>query len=82
LRSDNFDANGRDNEIGRIGFRVCRFPACPADRNDNLVVDVPDIFVFLTSWFSQDFPDCDFNHDDRTDVADIFAFLSAWFAGC
>ncbi len=59
----------------------CEVPPCPADRNANSVTDVPDIFLFLSEWFSMD-PAADFDQSGTIEVPDIFAFLSAWFAGC
>lgn len=52
---------------------------CLADWNSDGVVNVPDIFAFLSDWFAGD---ADASHDGATDVPDIFAFLSLWFAGC
>jgi hypothetical protein len=41
------------------------------------VVNVPDIFDFLTDWFAGR---ADFDGLNGTDVPDIFAFLAAWFS--
>jgi len=54
---------------------------CGADFNADGVVNVADIFAFLSAWFASA-PGSDFNGDTVRDVSDIFAFLSAWFAGC
>jgi hypothetical protein len=54
---------------------------CPADFDQNGVREVPDIFAFLSAWFSQD-PAADFDGVPGITVPDIFAFLSVWFAGC
>ncbi len=48
-----------------------------ADWNNDLVVNVPDIFSFLTDWFSGN---GDFDGQNGNQVTDIFAFLTAWFA--
>ncbi len=48
-----------------------------ADWNNDLVVNVPDIFDFLTDWFAGR---ADFDGLNGTDVPDIFAFLAAWFS--
>jgi len=67
---------------------VCADPADAADHpgsplsldvNGDLVVNVPDIFAFLTAWFAGS---ADFDGSGTTLVPDIFAYLSAWFAGC
>jgi hypothetical protein len=56
-------------------------PPCPADFDGNGVVEVPDIFAFLSAWFASD-PRANFDGVGGIGVPDIFAFLSAWFAGC
>jgi hypothetical protein len=43
-------------------------------------VNVPDIFAFLSDWFSDE-PAAQ-NFGGANGVGAIFAFLSAWFAGC
>lgn len=53
---------------------------CPADYDQNGTVAVPDIFAFLSGWFSGDIrADID---GGGLAVGDIFAFLGRWFAGC
>jgi len=54
---------------------------CAADFDGNGLVQVPDIFAFLSAWFAQG-PGADFDGNGQVQVPDIFAFLSAWFAGC
>ncbi len=54
---------------------------CPVDYNLDGVVNVPDIFVFLSSWFAGD-PQADFNQTGGIGISDIFDFLAAWFLGC
>ena len=56
-------------------------PTCAADFDGNGLVQVPDIFAFLSAWFAQG-PGADFDGNGQVQVPDIFAFLSAWFAGC
>ncbi len=48
-----------------------------ADWNNDPVVNVPDIFAFLTDWFNGN---GDFDGQNGNQVADIFAFLSARFS--
>lgn len=57
------------------------FPGSPLslDVNGDLVIDVSDIFGFLTAWFAGE---ADFDRSGSTEVLDIFAYLTAWFAGC
>lgn len=58
------------------------FPAvCAADYNGDGVLNVSDIFAFLTAWFASN-PLANFNGVSNIDVGDIFAFLTSWFAGC
>lgn len=52
-------------------------PACPCDWDGDEQLGVPDIFVFLNSWFAGE---GDFDGVDGTQVADIFAFLNCWFS--
>lgn len=57
---------------------------CPPDFDQNLVVDLLDIFAYLDGWFAGT-PNANFNGDGVTDLLDIFAFLGAWFSpppGC
>ncbi len=68
------DTNG--NQIPDECETVCR---CDWDHNGSL--GVPDIFAFLSSWFSMD-PAADFDGQNGIGVPDIFAFLSCWFAQC
>jgi hypothetical protein len=51
--------------------------SCPADWDRNGVVEVPDIFAFLSSWFSGR---GDFDGNGINEVPDIFAYLAEWFA--
>ena len=65
--------------IAAAGTRL----ACRCDTNGNGVLEVQDIFDFLTLWFAGD-PRADFNGGGLS-VQDIFDFLSCWFAqplGC
>lgn len=54
---------------------------CIADFDENTVVEVPDIFEFLTAWFAGDLR-ADVDGTPGLGVPDIFFFLTAWFEGC
>ncbi len=54
---------------------------CPGDFNKDGVVDVPDIFAFLSAWFAGNI-EADYTYNGVVFTTDIFAFLSAWFAPC
>lgn len=54
---------------------------CTADFDGNGLVEVPDIFAFLSGWFGGNAA-ADIDELDGLAVPDIFAFLSMWFAGC
>ena len=54
---------------------------CPADYNGDGVVNVQDIFAFLSGWFAQDIA-ADWNANATIAVQDIFDYLAAWFLGC
>lgn len=55
--------------------------ACPGDFNRDGVVEIADIFFFLSAWFNLD-PRANYTCDGPVDIPDVFAFLSYWFAGC
>ncbi len=54
---------------------------CLADYNHNGVINVQDIFDFLSGWFAGA-ASADINGNHVIEVQDIFDFLAAWFAGC
>ncbi len=54
---------------------------CPADRNNDGVVDTQDVILFLNEWSSGS-AGADFNGDGVVDTRDVVAFLSAYAAGC
>lgn len=60
------------------GFIVtCR---SAGDHDKNGTIDVPDIFAFLSDWFTAS-PRADYGGDGGVAVPDIFTYLSKWFAG-
>lgn len=63
-----------DPEDGRIDG--CQ--NCAADWDVNNIVEVSDIFAFLTAWFNND-PTAQ-NFGGTPGVSAIFAFLTVWFA--
>jgi len=57
---------------------------CPCEMDANNVLNVSDIFAFLSLWFAHH-PVADFDGQNGIGVPDIFAFLACWFAhppGC
>ncbi|UCD75863.1 MAG: DUF3466 family protein [Phycisphaerales bacterium] len=52
--------------------------SCPADLNDDDVVDIDDLFAVLGAWGTCD--DCpeDLNDDGVVDIDDLFAVLGEW----
>jgi hypothetical protein len=61
---------------------VCgQFVCCPADYNNNGIMEVQDIFDFINAWF-MGAPTTDFDHSGVLEVQDIFSFLNVWFTGC
>jgi hypothetical protein len=70
------DASGG---AGGAGGTEC----CRSDFNNNSIVNIDDIFVFLNAWFAQPpNPRCDVNANGVVNIDDIFIFLNLWFAGC
>lgn len=63
------------------GITLAVQPCCIADFDGNDTVAVPDLFAFLSAWFSQS-PAAEFDGAPGITVPDIFAFLGLWFAGC
>lgn len=50
---------------------------CPADLNDDYLVDIEDLFIVLGFWGDGDVP-ADVNQDGVVDINDIFELLGAW----
>lgn len=63
------------------GSGTLNITCCPADFDANGIVEVQDIFTFLTAWFAGD-PRGNYDNANGNDVPDIFNFLTAWFTGC
>jgi hypothetical protein len=55
-------------------------PAPRCDMDGNGLVEIPDIFKYLSRWFAHD-PIADWDADGDEDVPDIFSYLRDWFAG-
>lgn len=72
---------GATNTDVSAAFRAVIRPYCPGDFDGNGVVEVPDIFGFLSAFFAQS-QGGDQNADGVIDVPDIFFFLSGYFRGC
>ncbi len=70
---------GDDVHCGEAGNPTT---CCRANWDGVNGVDVPDIFGFLSTWFTGVYPLSDFNLDHAVNAADIFAFLGAWFGRC
>jgi|GEM_PF-2800369 len=56
-------------------------PPCPADVNNDGVLDNGDISAFVALFLASD-PAADFNNDGIIDNGDIGAFVAAFLAGC
>ncbi len=67
--------------VTNVGAGVLNIRTCLPDFDCNGLVNVQDIFAFLSAWFASD-PRSDYNLSGVSDVQDIFDFLSSWFAGC
>ncbi len=64
-----------------IGWATGFEQSCPADFNDDGVVNTQDVLAFLNAWSAGD-PSADFNADGAVDTRDVLAFLNAWSVGC
>ncbi|HYE03676.1 MAG TPA: hypothetical protein VD963_10635 [Phycisphaerales bacterium] len=56
---------------------------CPADWDDNDVVNTSDISLYLNDWFNDIATSntvADFDHNGVTNTSDLSQFLSTWFA--
>lgn len=62
------------------GYAVSLPPTCGADFNGSGTASVQDIFDYLESYFSGEFPRADFNRSGIVSVQDIFDFLAGYFA--
>ena len=51
-------------------------PRDPADWNDDGIVSIDDLFLFMNDYFTGD---ADFNEDGITTIDDLFLFFNAWF---
>jgi hypothetical protein len=54
---------------------------CPADADDNLVLNVSDFTAYL-QWFAASDPVADINRDGALNIGDFTAFLQIYAAGC
>lgn len=64
-----------------VGVACSPLACCTADFDSSGVLDIMDVFGYLTEFFSSG-PRADFNADGRLDIADVFGYLTAYFAGC
>ncbi|MCC5786032.1 MAG: dockerin type I repeat-containing protein [Phycisphaerales bacterium] len=74
-----FRADFADNSKGMFVMNAA--PACPADLNNNGVVDADDFFLFL-QWFADGDPRADINGDGVIDADDFFEYLTLFAQGC
>ena len=51
---------------------------CPADSNDDSVVNVTDLLALLAAWGPNPGHPADTNGDDVVNVTDLLALLAAW----
>ena len=72
---------GMGAHIGRYEAWIATLPSCPADFNENFLVNSQDFFDFLTAYFGAD-PGADFNEDGEVNSADFFDFISEFMGGC
>ena len=73
------DGTSRGNAFARISTDPA--PTCPADLNNDGVVDADDFFLFLSLFAAGD-PRADINNDGVIDADDFFAYLTLFAQGC
>jgi len=66
--------------LADLAFRPLPMP-CPADLNNDGVLNSQDFFTFLSGFFNNN-PVADFNRSGVVNSQDFFDFLAAFFAGC
>lgn len=54
---------------------------CRADFNQDTIVNIDDIFIYLNAWFAAD-PRCDVNDNAIVEIDDVFVFINVWNARC
>lgn len=69
------------NGTARFDISACASPACPADINDDGVLNFLDISAFLSAYGSADLI-ADINGDGNLNFLDVSALLSAFAVGC
>ncbi len=68
-------------DLGAAEFQGTTPSDCPADINDDGLLDFFDVAAFLNAFGNQE-PVADFNNDGLYDFFDVLAFLAAFGAGC
>ena len=76
-----WESTGRGAPILMSSASIDLDTPCIADFDGNGLVQVPDIFAYLSAWFAGD-PAADVDGTNGIGVPDIFAFLRLWFADC
>lgn len=65
----------------KISSEICDSAGCPADINNDGVLDFFDVSGFISA-FNAGEPDGDFNEDGNFDFFDVSGFINAFNAGC
>lgn len=88
VATGDFDNDGDDDIIAvnyfggyRVFLNRCIETECPADFNDDRMLNFFDVSAFLEAFGSND-PSADLNGDGLFNFFDVSAFLSAFSAGC
>lgn len=84
------DADGREDVVSAdmaiggqptVAVLINQTDACPADLNDDGVVDTLDFLLFLGAWAQGD-TGADWDGDGTVNTLDFLAYLNDWVAGC
>ena len=68
-------------DIGLVTYEIDNCINCPADLNNDNVLDFYDVSAFLANYIAQN-PAADFNDDGQYNFYDVSAFLIQFQSGC
>ncbi len=80
---NDFEATTPDPRNATTIIRPCGTPSCPADFNNDGVLNADDLADFITGYFDTPAePRTDFNGDGVINADDLADYITAYFNGC